>query len=71
MDLSIVQLALLLFVAAIGLVAFEMQSSLKPPVCPECAHCRSEQEASRRQQQDVRDFYRREYGWRDRDEDER
>ena len=71
MDVSFVQFALLLFVAAIGLVAFEMQSALKAPVCPECAHCRSEQQAAERQRQDVRDYYRREYGWRERDEDER
>jgi hypothetical protein len=71
MDLSFLQLVLLLFVAAIGLVAFEMQSALKAPVCPECAHCRSEQRAAERQRQDAREFYRREYGWRDRDEDDR
>jgi hypothetical protein len=71
MDLEFMQLVLLLFLAAIGLVAFEMQSALKPPVCPECAHCRSAQEAIRRERREARDFYRREYGWRDRDEDDR
>ena len=71
MDISFVQFALLLFLAAIGIVAFEMQSALKSPTCPECAHCRSAQEAARHDRQDIRDFYRREYGWRDNDDEDR
>ena len=54
MEFQFIEFALLLFIAAIALVAYDLPGTLKAPVCPECAHCRGEQEAARRLRADAR-----------------
>jgi hypothetical protein len=41
MPAELPQFAFFLFIIAIGIVAYEMTISLRPPECAECPHCRA------------------------------
>lgn len=70
MDPTIAQLLTAGFLAAIGLTAYEMQASLKRPVCSECSHCRAALQEEQRRQAEIREHYARRNGLWD-DEDDR
>jgi hypothetical protein len=74
MDTSALPLVFLALLAGLAGTWIEMQGALRPPVCPECAHCRDRVARERqerldeeRQQADARAAYARR--WRqDRDD---
>ncbi len=70
MDLLIIQVVFWLLLAGTIFMAYEFKQSLKPPVCPECYHCRSRMEEERRRQAEARDAFARQFE-RDRDDDGR
>ncbi len=71
MDPTLAQLLTFGFLAAIGLMAYEMQAALKPPFCPECSHCRMERHEEKRRQAEARERYARQNGLWDDENDRR
>jgi hypothetical protein len=53
MDTSIVPLLLVAFLAAMAGTWMELRSSLEPPTCAECPHCRDRKARQRQEQLDA------------------
>ncbi len=71
MPAELPQFAFFLFVVAIIIVAYEMRSSLEPPLCAECPHCRERIDEAERKKTELRAYYKRHYGIREDDNDPR
>lgn len=70
MNPEIIQVAFWFLVAAVVIVAYELNQSLKPHYCEQCAHCQALREDDRRRRAEARESMRP-YGWRDREDDDR
>jgi len=71
MDPSTASMLAVAMIGAMGIVAYEMNMSLRPPACRECPHCRALELAHEREQADLQQQYAERWRLGDRDEDDR
>jgi hypothetical protein len=70
MDPSIASMLAVAMIGAVGIVAYEMRTSLQPPACAECPHCRARELAHEREQADLQQQYAERWRLGDRDDDD-
>jgi hypothetical protein len=71
MDPSIASMLGIGFLIALGLSAYEVRASLRPPVCAECPHCRAMARAKAQEQAELQDWYAHRWNLNDRDDEPR
>jgi len=71
MSPDLLQPMILMFLVAIGVVAFELRKSLDPPTCPQCVHCRLLAAEKRQEEEKLGRWEATRLFDPDRDEDER